>query len=68
MPSSLCNRLPRVLGSALAGIGFRERSEASDFNAALHEFLQVAARLRCAALACTLTANTHVGTSAWTTG
>lgn len=26
---------------ARAGIGFRERSEASDFNAALHEFLQV---------------------------
>jgi hypothetical protein len=28
-----------------AGIGFRERNEASDFNAALHEYLQVAGQL-----------------------
>ncbi|KAI7835318.1 hypothetical protein COHA_004710 [Chlorella ohadii] len=33
---------------AFIGVGFRERSEASDFNAALHEFLQYIKRKRTA--------------------
>ncbi|PRW58154.1 Adaptin ear-binding coat-associated 2 [Chlorella sorokiniana] len=33
---------------AFIGVGFRERSEASDFNAALHEFLQYIKRKRAA--------------------